>query len=156
MKNKSKREIRGQVGAPQKVVKIPNRPFTMEAAIKLNKCNDGGPCELTVRKRISAALVGFYISNGKKVTVPKTLTKGEPVPQPNGKVGRPKFRFVPLNVVPAAGKPVKSATPKTVKVVTVSPKVSEPTPAIVTNTTTPVTTTSVGVPASVVTPAPLP
>ena len=125
----------------------------MEAAIKLNKCETDGPCELTVRKRVTSALKGFYLSNGKKVSVPKTLTKGESIPQPNGKVGRPKFRFVPIVGV---SKPVKltktpqTTNPKLIKVVTVASNTSvEPTTVPITNVTAP------EVPVDTVVPAPL-
>jgi hypothetical protein len=178
IKVKSQKGKWGHVGAPPKTVKFPTRPFTMEVAYKLNKCADGGPCKLTVRKRVTAAVVGFYVSNKVKVTVPKTLTKGEPIPQPNGKVGRPKFRFVPLNMVakvakvpktphvvtPAVVEKVKTpkkakvTKPVTVDVVTVVPITPEVTETVVTNATTPVAevATVASVPETVVTPTPLP
>lgn len=146
MKNKTKSQkgTWGHVGAPPKPVKYPRTKFTVERAVALNE----GVCELTIRKRIKAD-----VEAGKLVTLPV-------IKQPKKAVGRPKFCF---QLTELAGKttPTKLTKtprvtkPKTATVVTVSPATPAPTVATPTAVTTPVAVTP-EVPATVVTPAPLP
>jgi len=160
MAKKSQKGTYGKVGAPPKDVKIPAGSFTMKRAIKLNK---GRVCELTVRKRVNAAINGFYFTgtgkNKKKVSVPVTHKLGEPIPQPKGGVGRPEFRIVSVDntkvTKPVVRKVKKPAVAKSTPVVTVTAPVAVATPAPVVSTPQ-VTTPAVETPASVVTPAPLP
>ena len=148
MKNKvtSQKGKWGHVGAPPKTVKYPRSRFTVERAVALNS----GVCELTIRKRIKAD-----VKAGTLVTLPV-------IKQPKKAVGRPKFCFQ-LKALVGKAKPVKltktprvTAKPKTATVVTVATNTpTAPTPPPVTNATTPVATAP-EVPATVVTPAPLP
>ena len=149
----------GKVGAPPKDVRIPAGSFTMKRVINLNA---GQVCALTVRKRVNAAIDGFYYTGtGKdktKVSVPVTHKRGEPIPQPEGGVGRPSFRIVPVDVevtklvAPKAKKPTVAASMPVVTVTALKPVIA-PAPVV---STSRVTTPAVETPASVVTPAPLP
>ncbi len=156
----------GHVGAPPKAIKLPTVVFTVERAIKLNP----NVCELTVRKFVTKCLEAGV------------LKKGDPIPQPKGGVGRPKFRFEPTGKeLPAklvktpkvtANKPVtadKTVTVKPTKAKTAkatpasAPIVSVVTPAPAPVETTPVAATApvdtapvTATPAAVVEPAPLP
>jgi hypothetical protein len=146
-KNKSVKSV----GAPQKPVRLPQGSFTVDKAIALNTDSKTGKlkvCKLTIRKRITAALKGFYMTgtkkagNLRKIKVPITHKLGEPIPQPNGKVGRPSYRIVPVNTPVKATKPApaKKVT-KTAPVVNVT--APAPTPDVV---PTPAVTTPVVVP----------
>jgi hypothetical protein len=143
MKNKTKSQkgTWGHVGAPLKPVKFPTGSFTIDRVVALN----ADVCELTVRKRVTAAIKGFYTTGSKKnknlrkIEVPITHQYGEPIPQPKGAVGRPNHRIVPVGN-PAAkltSAPRCCSKPKTATVVTVT------TPAPVTPVTTPAVTTPV-------------
>lgn len=159
MKNaKSLKGKWGNVGAPPKAIKLPTVAFTVARAIALNP----NVCELTVRK---------YVAKCLKAGV---LKKGEPIPQPKGGVGRPKFRFEPtgkalpvkLAKVPKAPKATKTVKAKTTKAPASTPVVSVTTSAPVPVETTPVAATTpvetVSVtavetaPVAAVEPAPLP
>ena len=121
MKSKSQKGKRnGQVGAPPKDVKFPRGKFIVDKAEALNP----DVCELTVRKRVMAAVKGFYFTGTgdkkRKVIVPKTLKIVGKVPQPDGKVGRPAFLFGPAEVKPKATKLTAPKQPKSVPVTNVA------------------------------------
>lgn len=144
MKNTSQKGKWGHVGAPPKKLKAyPRTRFTIAQIVARNE----NVCELTIRKRIKAD-----VKAGTLVTLPV-------IKQPKKAVGRPKFCFQLKTLVATPTKVTKTprvTKPKTATVVTVSTNVpTAPTPAPVTNTTTPVVTAP-EVPATVVTPAPLP
>ena len=144
---KSQKGKRGnQVGAPPKLVKLPRGNFTMDKVYALNP----SICQLTCRKDVTSRVVGFRVAgtgkSKKNVKVAKSLKIVGKVPQPDGKVGRPSFKYglVTASVTKTA-KPVKTksvpianvtAKPVTVPVV-ITPAVT--TPAV----TTPVVTTPV-------------
>ena len=164
MAKKSQKGTYGKVGAPPKDVRIPAGSFTMERAVKLNV---GRACELTVRKRVNAAINGFYFTgtgkDKKKVTVPVTHKLGEPIPQPKGGVGRPSYRIVPLDtkvaktVAPKAKKPTVVKSTPVVNVEVPATVAITPEPVATPQVTTPQdVTVAVETPAAVVTPAPLP
>lgn len=70
---------KGTVGAPEKPVQWPRRPFTMNQLFDLN---GGDPCNLTCRKRHAALLAKKHLkADGTR-------------PQPHGGVGRPSPVFV--------------------------------------------------------------
>lgn len=153
-KQKSQAVKSNKVGAPQKPVRLPAGSFTVAKAIALNTDKVTGKlkvCALTIRKRIQAAIDGYYWTGSKlrgnlrKVKVPVTHKLGDPIPQPGGKVGRPSYRIVPIGetVKKATKKPVKTApvvnvtatAPVPVKVET--PVVTTPAPAAVPTVQTP-------------------
>ena len=157
---KSQKGTWGKVGAPTLAVKLPpGKSFTMKKAVAHNPT----VCALTVIKFVNACLNGFKITGlGKakrKVKVPVTLALGEKIPQPDGKVGRPSYRFVKLAVAKATTAP-KVTKPKAVKPSVQVVKVSStPLPVVspVVNTPAVVTPTpAVAAPVATVTPTPLP
>lgn len=155
---KSQKGTWGKVGAPTLAVKLPpGKSFTMKKACEHNPT----VCNLTVIKFVNACLNGFKFTGlGKakrKVKVPVTLALGEKIPQPDGKVGRPSYRFVKLAVAKAtpAPKAPKVTKPKAVKPSVQVVKVNStplPVESPVVNTPTVVTPA----PVAAVTPAPLP
>ena len=137
---KSQKGKWGHVGAPPKTVKLPRGNFTMHKVYELNPT----VCKLTCRKDVLSRVEGFrFTGTGKdkrKVKVPVTLELTGLVPQPDGKVGRPSFKFGPKV---ANAKPVAKAKSVPVANVTATaPAAAEltPTPAV----NTPVTTEAVG------------
>jgi hypothetical protein len=158
---KSQKGTWGKVGAPTLTVKLPpGKSFTMKKAVEHNP----GMCALTVIKDINSRLNGFKFTGlGKakrKVKVPVTLSLGEKIPQPDGKVGRPSYRFVKLAVAKPAPAPKAVKLPKAVKPSVQVVKVnSTPLPVVspVVNTPSVVTPAPVvEAPVAVVTPTPLP
>jgi len=135
----------GTVGAPPKAVKFPRGKFTIKKLFALNQ----GVCELTLRKRIDAAVAAGTITQLKETV------------RQDG-VGRPNFLFQvngsvkEFNKAASVGRSAVKATRKTRKVVTetvTTTPVAEvvPTPVPV---ATPVPATSTPV-VNVVTPAPV-
>lgn len=78
----------GKVGAPPKTITFPRGKFTLKEIFAANK----GACELTIRKRVDAYVLGFYVVNGKKITVPKAIVQLDETSKQDG-VGRPNFLF---------------------------------------------------------------
>ena len=151
---KSQKGKRGnQVGAPPKVVKLPRGNFTMDKVYALNP----SICELTCRKDVTSRVVGFRVDgNGESIKVPKTLKVVGTVPQPDGKVGRPSFKYGLVGVKVA--QPTKSKTAKTVKtksvpIATVTAKTATVPVVITPKVTTPAVTTPAVTTPAVTTPA---
>jgi hypothetical protein len=138
-KQSSQKGKYGKVGAPPKTVRIPTGSFTIERAIALNTDSKTGKlkvCKLTIRKRVAAAINGFYWTGSKKagnlrkVKVPKTHKLGDSIPQPNGGVGRPSYRIIPVDQPVKKSAPVVNVTVK--KTVQPTPKTPDVTAPVVT------------------------
>lgn len=154
MKVKSQKGKYGKVGAPPKSVKYPRNRFTVERAVEFNP----NVCALTVRNRI------------KDDVKAGMLVELDPVRQPKGGVGRPKFTYCQKALAgnyakPATVKPAKTVKAKKVKtpktpastpVVSVTTPDVTPAPAPMTPEVTPTPAVVAEAPAAEVVPATLP